>query len=72
MTFSELCPIASLMMEVFTPDLFRTVANEWRATWKVIGYARRSEQVKIKRKPFEMSEVSVFCQVVKMQKGTEY
>ena len=40
--------------------------------WKVIGSARESEQVKIKRKPFEMSIVSIFCQVEKMQTATEY
>lgn len=48
------------------------VANVCRLTWKVIGYARESRQVKIKRKPFEMSIVSVFCQVEKMQMTTEY
>ena len=30
-------------------------------TWKVIGTARKSVEVKIKRKSFEMSNVSVFC-----------
>jgi ubiquitin len=40
--------------------------------WKVIGCARKSGQVKIKRKPFEMSFVSAFCQVEKMQIITEY
>lgn len=37
---------------------------------KVIGYARKSRQKKIKRKPFEMSIVSVFCQIEKMQMTT--
>ena len=27
-TFSELCPIASDIIEVFTPERFNTVANE--------------------------------------------
>ena len=45
-------------------------ANVWRAQWKVIGYARKSRQKKIKRKPFEMSIVSVFCQIEKMQMTT--
>jgi len=40
--------------------------------WNIHGKARKSEQVKIKRKSFEMSIVSVFCQVGKMQKITEY
>ena len=38
--------------------------------WKVIGYARKSRDKKIKRKPFEMSIVSVFCQIEKMQMTT--
>jgi len=46
------------------------VANVCRPWWKVIGYARKSRQKKIKRKPFEMSIVSVFCQIEKMQMTT--
>ena len=46
------------------------VEKVWRPTWKVIGYARKSRQKKIKRKPFEMSIVSVFCQIEKMQMTT--
>ncbi len=62
-----------LTVSIGTPlDRNTVVAAVWRPTWKVIGYARISEQVKIKRKPFEMSMISVFCQVVKMQKTTEY
>ena len=37
------------------------LANVWRLVWKVIGTARKSVEVKIKRKSFEMSNVSVFC-----------
>ena len=37
------------------------LANVCLATWKVIGTARKSVEVKIKRKSFEMSNVSVFC-----------
>lgn len=48
------------------------VANVWRAMWKVIGYARKNMQVKFERKSFEMNDVSVFCQVGKMQTATEY
>lgn len=46
------------------------VAKVCLARWKVIGYARKSRQKKIKRKPFEMSIVSVFCQIEKMQMTT--
>lgn len=48
-----------------------TGVRVYPAEWKVISSARESEQVKIKRKPFEMSIVSVFCQVGKMQMTTE-
>jgi hypothetical protein len=48
------------------------VENVCLAQWKVIGYARKSRDKKIKRKPFEMSIVSIFCQVKKMQMTTEY
>lgn len=37
------------------------VANACLQWWKVIGTARKSVEVKIKRKSFEMSNVSVFC-----------
>ena len=62
-----------LTVSMGTPLERKTVvAAVWRLEWKVIGYARESRQVKIKRKPFEMSIVSVFCQVEKMQMTTEY
>ena len=48
------------------------VANVCRLVWKVIGYARKNMQVKFERKSFEMNDVSVFCQVGKMQTATEY
>ena len=48
------------------------LANVCLLVWKVIGCARKSGQVKIKRKPFEMSFVSAFCQVEKMQIIMEY
>lgn len=60
------------MMSIGMPYSIANVAKVWRAQWKVIGCARKSEQVKIKRKPFEMSFVSAFCQVEKMQMITEY
>ena len=46
------------------------LANVCLLQWKVIGYARKSRDKKIKRKPFEMSIVSVFCQIEKMQMTT--
>lgn len=48
------------------------VAKVCLARWKVIGYARKNMQVKFERKSFEMNDVSVFCQVGKMQAATEY
>lgn len=55
-----------------TPFSSNSEAKLWRAQWKVNGKARKSGQVKIKRNPFEMSTISVFCQVEKKQKTTEY
>jgi len=66
------CPIILLILSIGTPAESIKVPNECLLAWKVIGYARESRQVKIKRKPFEMSIVSVFCQVEKMQMTTEY
>ena len=66
-----LCPSSLLIVSIATPcDRVIVVAKVWRAEWKVIGYARKSRQKKIKRKPFEMSIVSVFFQIEKMQMTT--
>ena len=68
-----LCPRIELTVSMGTPLVRHiSVAIVWRLMWKVIGSARESEQVKIKRKPFEMSGISLFCQVEKMQTATEY
>lgn len=70
---SEACPSILLTVSMGMPcDSVIVVANVCRAVWKVIGYARKSRQVKIKRKSFEMSMVSVFCQVEKKQVTAEY
>ena len=63
-----LCPSSLLIVSIAIPcESVIVVAKVCRARWKVIGYARKSRQKKIKRKPFEMSMVSVFCQIEKMQ-----
>ena len=68
-----LCPSMELTVSMGTPLERKTVvAAVWRPTWKVIGYARKNMQVKFERKSFEMNDVSVFCQVGKMQTATEY
>lgn len=67
-----LCPSNLHTVYKSMPRASERVAKVWRAQWKVIGNARKSEQVKIKRKSFEMSTISVFCQVEKMQTATEY
>ena len=65
------CPNILLTVSMGTPlASVVVVANVCLAAWKVIGYARKSRQKKIKRKPFEMSIVSVFCQIEKMQMTT--
>ena len=66
------CPIILAMLSIGIPEVIIRVPNECLAIWKVIGYARKSRQVKIKRKSFEMSMVSVFCQVEKKQVTAEY
>lgn len=54
------------------PAAIWRVAKVCRARWNIHGKASDSEQVKIKRKPLEISGISVFCQVEKMQTTTEY
>ena len=66
------CPSSLETVYRSTPKVNNIVAWVCLAVWKVIGNARKSEQVKIKRKSFEMSTISVFCQVEKMQTATEY
>lgn len=65
-----LCPNNLLTVYKSAPNVNIMVAWVCLLTWKVIGYARKSRQKKIKRKPFEMSIVSVFCQIEKMQMTT--
>lgn len=52
--------------------MIETVAKVCLATWNIQGKASESEQVKIERKPFEMSYISIFCQMKKKQMATEY
>lgn len=67
-----LCPSIELTVSMGTPlERNTVVAAVWRAWWKMIAYARKSERMKIKRKLFEMSGISLFCQVEKMQTATE-
>ena len=54
------------------PAAICSVAYVCLARWKVIGYAKKHREVKIKRKSFEMNGISAFCQVEKMQTATEY
>lgn len=65
-----LCPNNLLTVYKSAPNVNIMVAWVCLKQWKVIGYARKSRQKKIKRKPFEMSIVSVFCQIEKMQMTT--
>ena len=48
------------------------LANVCLAMWNIQGEASNNELVKIKRKSFEMSCISVFCKMWKMQTTTEY
>ncbi len=66
------CPKTRLTLSIGMPLLRANVPNVWREQWNIHGKASDSEQVKIKRKPLEISDISVFCQVEKMQTTTEY
>ena len=67
------CPNRQLTVSIGIPcESVMVVAKVCRAMWKVIGNERESGQVKMKRKTFEMSIVSVFCQMEKAQMTTEY
>ena len=67
------CPIIWLRDSIGTPCVRQTVvANVKRLMWNIQGEASNNEQVKIKRKSFEISCISVFCKMWKMQTTTEY
>ena len=58
----SVCPNILDTLSMGTPFAkVMVVAKVCLARWKVIGTARKSVEVKIKRKSFEMSNVSVFC-----------
>ena len=70
---SEACPSILLTVSMGMPcDSVIVVANVCRAMWNIHGKASDSEQVKIKRNPLGISDISVFCKVEKMQTATEY
>ena len=48
------------------------LANVCLLRWNIHGKASKSEQVKSKRNPLGISDISVFCKVEKMQTTTEY
>lgn len=60
------------MVYMSTPFSSNSEAKLWRPQWNIHGKASDSEQVKIKRKPLGISDISVFCKVEKMQTATEY
>lgn len=70
---SEACPSILLTVSMGMPcDSVIVVANVCRAQWNIHSKASDSEQVKIKRKPLGISDISVFCEIEKMQMTTEY
>lgn len=66
------CPSSLETVYRSTPKVNNIVAWVCLARWNIHGKASDSEQVKIKRKPLEISDISVFYQVEKMQTTTEY
>ena len=68
----DLCPNTFWRVSSSIPLSMARTANAWRPQWNIHGKASDSEQVKIKRKPLGISDISVFCKVEKMQTATEY
>ncbi len=66
------CPSSLETVYRSTPKVNNIVAWVCLETWNIQGEASNNEQVKIKRKSFEMSCISVFCKMWKMQTTTEY
>ncbi len=67
-----LCPNNLLTVYKSAPNVNIMVAWVCLAQWNIQGEASNNKQVKIKRKSFEMSCISVFCKMWKMQTTTEY
>lgn len=67
-----LCPNNLLTVYKSAPNVNIMVAWVCLPQWNIQGEASNNEQVKIKRKSFEMSCISVFCKMWKMQTTTEY
>lgn len=67
-----LCPNNLLTVYKSAPNVNIMVAWVCLKSWNIQGEASNNEQVKIKRKSFEMSCISVFCKMWKMQTTTEY
>ena len=72
MYLSPECPNIDEISTGLTFCRTKIVANVCLAVWNIQGEASNNEQVKIKRKSFEMSCISVFCKMWKMQTTTEY
>lgn len=68
----DLCPNTFCKVSNGIPFKMARTAKVWRKQWNIHGKASDSEQVKIKRKPLGISDISVFCKVEKMQTATEY
>lgn len=67
------CPNRQLTVSIGIPcESVMVVAKVCRAMWNIHVKASKSEQVRIKRKSLEISNISVFCQIEKMQTTTEY
>lgn len=67
------CPNILLTVSMGTPFArVVVVANVCLKQWNIHSKASDSEQVKIKRNPLGISDVSVFCEVEKMQMTTKY
>lgn len=66
------CPNASLINAIFTPDFFKTEANECLATCISNGKADENRNGQVERKRLRISIIAMFCWNGKTQRKTEY
>ena len=66
------CPNASLINAMFTPDFFRTLANECLATWKERSNMSNGNEKKAQRNLLVIKHFSIFFHIKEKQKSEAY
>ena len=54
---------------MFTPDFLRTLANEWRVTWKERSRMNNGNEKKLQRNLLVISYFSIFFHINEKQKS---